>query len=190
MGKHRPLRPAGRARRVEYRGKVARRARDRALGWARRVRFADKRSAPVPFERDHRRNACRVSDGFKLAQPFRIADKQFRRSILKEIFDLIGRVSGIQRNENSAGPNRAEVDFERSDGFGNQHRDALPRLDAQTAKCVPDLCRTAEELRVRGLAPVIGNCEGMGRVRRVRSAERIVKVVFQLHTVLVAGNPR
>ena len=67
-------------------------------------------------------------EGFALR---RIADDERRLGIADEIVELGGRVGGVERQEDGAGPHAAEIEKQRLGRFFDLHRDPVAGRDAQ-----------------------------------------------------------
>ena len=147
MGQHRALGAAGGARGVEQRREVVGRALDRREGFRRRVGRVRQAALALGVERDERR-ARLVGRGLQRLAPGRVADEDRGLGVADEVLDLGRGVAGVERQEDAAGADRAEVEHDRLDRLLDLGGDPVAGLHAEADEGVGHPAGAGDEVGV------------------------------------------
>ncbi len=152
---HRPLGTSRRTGCVEDRGEIIVGAGDGGERGARLGRGVSQRTLAVGAEcqnlgADLGRNRA---DAFGLGG---IAYHQRRLGVGNEIFQLVQRVGGVERQVNRAGAYRGEIQYQARHRFFGLSRDAITGLDAGVNQDIRHLSGAGHEVAVADALPVDG----------------------------------
>ncbi len=114
-------------------------------------------AAPVGAERQDGEGIRRLAPGRRQPRAGGIADDHARRGVAQEIVDLARRIGGVERQEDGAGAQRAEVEGEGLRRFLDLGGDAVAR---------PHAARAERSGHRRGTGMQLGIGPGRGGLRQ------------------------